>query len=40
MQSDIASRRINAYRLLFALVILACGGCNLGAMGEGAPRPL
>ena len=37
MQSGVASVRINAYRLVFILVLLICAGCNLGIAGERAP---
>lgn len=37
MQSGVASRRINAFRLPLLWVLLICAGCNLGIGGEAAP---
>lgn len=37
MQSGVASRMANGYRLVLILVVLACAGCNLGFTGVGAP---
>lgn len=37
MQSGVASRRINAFRLPLLWVLFFCAGCNLGIGGEAAP---